>query len=165
MAYFVLVHGESSARFPKNLAYMSELLNSMDPADDETINVPDFVAEYFEDLPLMAARTHMRRSDLAAKPRARIMAHMCVMCVPSLEQLHVACAPLREQLREACRVLKVVQFLDIEPCVCMLFCFICNMVYMAPTVDDLVAMLFEPGEFEALDVKEQRDIYESLMVM
>lgn len=150
-----IISGSTGVTIPLEDVFHSELLKTMDPLED--VNVPEFVGKYLDDVVaiLRYLTTHGETID-SLSPKDPRLVDMCVQCVPSLQTPH-------DQFKQSLEILKVVQFLDISLGVRLMFCFIFHTIRSCSTIDDVVDLIFYPGEFEQLSLDEQRKSYEFLL--
>jgi hypothetical protein len=149
--------GTTRVTIPPEHVVHSEVLKTMDPHED--VDVPEFVGKYLDDVAsiLKYLTTHGETID-SLSPKDPHLVYMCVQCVPSLQNPYP-----HDQFKQSLEILKVVQFLDIPLCVRLMFCFIFHTVGTCSTIDDIVNLLFYPGEFEQLSLDEQKKSYELLL--
>ena len=149
--------GSTRVTIPLEDVVHSEVLKILDPLED--VDVPDFVGKYLDEVAfiLQYLTTHGETIE-SMSPKDPHLVDMCVQCVPSLQTPYP-----HDQFKQSLDILKVVQFLDISLCVRLLFCFIFHTIGTCSTIDDIVNLLFYPGEFEQLSLDEQRKSYEFLL--
>jgi hypothetical protein len=153
----IILGGSTRVTIPPEDVVHSEVLKTMDPHED--VNVPDFVGKSLDDVAsiLQYLTTHGETVE-SLSPRDPHLVDMCIQGVPSLQTPHPP-----DQFKQSLEMLKVVQFLDISLGVRMMFGFIFHLVRTCSTLDDIVTLLFYPGEFEQLPLDEQRKSYEVLL--
>lgn len=129
----------------------SGVLKNLDP--DDGVEVPEFAGKYLGDV------VHMldHAETIETTPVSEIV-QVCVRVTPCLQVQDRG-----EQFKQALEVLRVVQFLDLSVCVRMLFIFIFKILERCSTVDEIVGLVFNPGEFEALPLARQQESYEFIL--
>lgn len=143
-----LVCGNSNVIIPTVTESVSELLSFLDPEED--VPLPGFVETRLHSIPSILEYI-LNNEAVLRTASTEGLARMCTECIPNVT------------LKEALTLLDVLDFLDIRPGVNMALCYIKTVLARAPTVDDILDAVYEPGEFELLPVEAQRVEYETLL--
>jgi hypothetical protein len=136
---YTLISGSTRVEIPDEEATGSELLAFLDP---EEVHLPDFIERHLEDV---VGILHYLSHTHPTSPGEIV--RMCSL----------------NRLDEVFSLLDSLQFLDIRIGVEMLFAHINETLMGCATVDDVIRCMYDPAEFEALPLSEQREVYEMLL--